>query len=162
MPYLKVYVHFAWSTISKISFLAKKEIRKIIWSHIRTNAKKNGIRVDFINGYLNDYHCLVELNERQTIEKVIEIIQGEKTFWINEKGISPERFPLELAPLQDAEPINQYEWKDDYFAITVNESELNRIDNYSKNQLDDHNEKLFNKEHKEYSIQYGFQKFADE
>lgn len=162
MPYLKVYVHFTWSTKSKISFLAIKEVRKIIWSDIRTNAKKNSIDVDFIDGYTNYHHCLINLAADQTIQDVIATLKGEKTFSICKKEVSTVSSPAELPPFPNSAESKKFEWDDDYFVIAVRESVFNRIGNYSKNQLDDNNEKLFNKEHKEYSIQYGFQKFADE
>ena len=160
MPFLKINVQFAWSTKNKISFLAIKEVRKIIWNHIRENAQKNGIRIDFINGYSDYYHCLIDLKTDQTIEEVIETLKGEKTFLINKKGGTPESFPAELPPFQDTSKSNKFEWKDDYFAIAVSESFFDRVSNYEQNQLDDNNEKLFTKEYKEYSIQYGFQKFV--
>ena len=160
MPFLKIYVHFVWSTKNKISYLAIKEVRKIIWNHIRDNANKNGIRVDFINGYSNYYHCLIDLDVDQTIQKVIETLKGEKTFWINKKGVSPESFPDELPPFTDTAKSKKFEWNDDYFAIAVSESFFDRVSNYAQNQSDDNNEKLFHKEYKEYSIQYGFQKFV--
>ncbi|MBA4316832.1 MAG: hypothetical protein C0412_00375, partial [Flavobacterium sp.] len=74
--------------------------------------------------------------------------------------VSSESFPAELPPFLDTATTNKFEWKDDYFAIAVSESTMERMSNYSQNQLDDNNEKLFNKEYKEYSIQYGFQKFV--
>lgn len=159
MPFLKVYVHFVWNTKKKISFLAIKEVRKIIWDHIRTNAKKNGIRVDFINGYSDYYHCLIQLDSDQTIEKVIEKLKGEKTFWINKKDVSTESLSVELPPFTETGKNNKFEWKDDYFAIAVNESVMDRASNYSKSQQDDKNEKIFDKKYREYTIQYGFQKF---
>jgi putative transposase len=160
MPFLKIYVHFVWNTKNKISYLAIKEVRKIIWNHIRDNANKNGIRVDFINGYSNYYHCLIDLDVDQTIQKVIETLKGEKTFWISKKGVSPESFPDELPPFTDTAKSKKFEWNDDYFAIAVSESFFDRVSNYAQNQSDDNNEKLFHKEYKEYSIQYGFQKFV--
>jgi putative transposase len=162
MPFLKVYVHFVWSTKNKISYLAIKEVRKIIWNHIRANANKNGIRVDFINGYSDYYHCLIALEDDQTIEKVMETLKGEKTFWINKKGSSTESFPPELPPILDAGINTKFEWKDDYFAIAISESALDRISSYVQNQLTDNNKKLFDKEYNEYVIKYGFQKFSDE
>jgi len=102
----------------------------------------------------------MKLESDQTIEKVIETLKGEKTFWINKKGASTESFTTELPPFLDTAKSNKFEWKDDYFAIAVSESALDRISYYTQNQLDENNEKLFNKEYKEYSIQYGFQKFV--
>ncbi len=161
MPFIKVYIRFVWDTKNKISFLAIKEVRKIIWNHIRTNANKNGIRLDFINGYFDYYHCLMQLEAGQTIEKVIKILNGKKTFWINKKGISTESFTAELPPILDAGTNNKLEWKEDYFLISVSESVLERVSNYTRNQLDDNREKLFDKKYREYIIQYGFQKATD-
>lgn len=160
MPFIKVYVHFVWAAKNKISYLAIKEVRKIIWNHIRANACKDGIRLDFINGYSDHYHCLIALEADQTIEKVMETLKGEKTFWINKKGIPTESFPAELPPILDAGTNNKLEWKENYFVISVNESVLERIGNYTQNQLNDNSKKLFEKEYREYFIQYGFQKFV--
>jgi len=49
MPFLKIYVHFVWSTKNKTSSLAIKEVRKTIWNHIRANANKNGIYIDLMD-----------------------------------------------------------------------------------------------------------------
>lgn len=162
MPFIKIYIQFVWSTKNKISFLALKEVRKIIWNHIRTNADKDGIRLDFINGYSDRYHCLIALEDDQTIEKVIETLKGEKTFWIDKKGISTELLPPELPPILDVETNNKFQWKEDYFVIAVSESVFKRVSSYVQNQLTDNSKKLFDKEYKEYAIKYGFQKFSDE
>lgn len=157
MLFIKIYVQFVWSTKNKISFLAIKEIRKIIWNHIRENAHKKGIRVDFINGYSNYYQCLIVLDVNQTIEKVIETLKGEKTFWINKKGVSTELVPAELPPIHDAKN-NSNKWQDHYFAVAISESVSDRNSHFIQNQLNDDGKKTFNN-YNEYSIQYGFQKF---
>lgn len=160
MPFLKVYVHFAWNTKNKISSLAIKEVRKIIWNDIKTSANKNGIRIDFINGYANYYHCLIDLEADQNIQDVIVTIKGEKTFRTSKKEVSTEFIPAELPPFPNTAKSKKFEWNDDYFVIAVSESFFDRVSNYAQNQLEDNNEKLFNKEYEEYSIQYGFQKFV--
>ncbi|MFP5041738.1 transposase [Parasediminibacterium sp. JCM 36343] len=53
------------------------------WQHIRENAKSKGIFIDFINGYNDPCHCLVLLGVDQTIQKTIQLIKGESSFWIN-------------------------------------------------------------------------------
>lgn len=160
MPFLKVYVHFAWSTKNKISSLAIKEVRKIIWNHIKTNASENGIRVDFINGYANYYHCLIDLDANQNIQDVTATLKGERTYGIYNNGVSTTSIPAELSPFPDTAKSKKFEWDDDYFVIAVSESFFDRVSNYTQNQLEDYNEKLFKKEYEEYSIQYGFQKFV--
>lgn len=159
MPFIKIYVEFVWSTKNKISFLAIKEIRKTIWNHIRENAHKKGIRVDFINGYSDYYHCLIALEEGQTIEEVIETLKGEKTFRINKRGISTELVSDELPPIQYPKN-NNHKWEDDYFVIAVSESVFERMSHFIENQLDDDSKKIFDN-YNEYLIQYGFQKFVN-
>lgn len=161
MAFIKVYIHFVWNTKKKLSFLAIKEIRKTVWNHIRENAHKKGIRIDFINGYSDHNHCLIALKENQTIEDVMKIIQGEKNFLINRKGIAIESSTEELPPFLDIEINKKITWEDDYFTIAINEAMFDRISNYNQIEERRNSEKIINEKYKEYSIQYGFRKFAD-
>ena len=51
MPFVKVYIHFVWSTKNRVQTLNTPEIRQKVWQHIRENAIKKGIFIDFVNGY---------------------------------------------------------------------------------------------------------------
>ena len=82
MSFIKVYVHFVWSTKNRQALL-KKEIRKQIFDHIRENAKIKNIYIDFINGYTDYVHCLVSLNDDLSIGKIAQLIKGESSYWIN-------------------------------------------------------------------------------
>ena len=132
MPFIKVYIHFVWNTKKKLSFLAIKEIRKTVWNHIRENGHKKGIRIDFINGYSDHNHCLIALKENQTIEDVMKIIQGEKNFLINTKGVAIESNTEELPPFLNAETTKKSIWEDDYFTIAINDAMFDRISNYNQ------------------------------
>lgn len=159
MTSIKIYVQFIWNPKKNISFLAIKEFRKTIWNHVRENAHKKGIHIDFINGYSNYYHCLFALEVSQTIEKVIETLKGEKTFRINKKGISTEIVSAEMPPIQDKKN-NSPKWLEHYFLVAISESDSYRERLFVQNQLDDDNKKPFNN-YDEYLVQYGFRKFAD-
>lgn len=71
MSFIKVYIHFVWSTKNRIPYLATPEIRQTLWNHIRENAKEKGIYIDFINGHAEHCHCLISLGVDQTIQKVM-------------------------------------------------------------------------------------------
>jgi hypothetical protein len=43
MPFIKVYIHFVWSTKNRVPLLNSKEIRQKVWNHIKENAHKKGI-----------------------------------------------------------------------------------------------------------------------
>ena len=83
MPYIKVWIHFVWSTKHRIPFIKTREIRQTIFNHIRENAKEKGIYIDFINGYTDHVHCLVSLGIDQSMSKIMQLIKGESSFWIN-------------------------------------------------------------------------------
>jgi putative transposase len=145
MSFVKVYIHFVWSTKNRYPYLATKELRLKVWNHIRENAKKKGIFVDFVNGYSEHCHCLVSLGIDQTIQKVMQLIKGESSYWINKNGLTNEKF----------------DWQDEYFAVSVSESMINIVREYIKNQEEHHQKKTFQHEHDEFISKYGFEKFKD-
>ena len=145
MPFVKVYIHFVWSTKNRIPFLATKEIRQKVWAHIKENAKEKGIYIDFINGYSDHCHCLVSLGVDQTIQKVMQLIKGESSFWINKEKLTVEKF----------------QWQSEYFAVSVSESMIYKVRNYIKNQEEHHSKKTFQEEYEQFLEKYNFKKFDD-
>jgi len=122
-----------------------REIRQTIFNHIRENAKEKGIYIDFINGYTDHVHGLVSLGIDQSMSKIMQLLKGESSFWINRNGICEERF----------------EWQDEYFAISVSESIVDRVRNYIKRQEEHHLKKTYAQEYYEMIEKYGFEKFKD-
>ena len=145
MPFVKVYIHFVWCTKNRIPFLASPEIRKQLWQHIRQNAKEKNIFIDFVNGYDNHCHCLVSLGIDQTIQKTMQLIKGESSFWINKHDLIKQKF----------------EWQDEYFAVSVSESGIDKVREYVKNQEAHHHKKTFEQEYNNFISEYNFQKFND-
>lgn len=145
MPFVKVYIHLVWSTKNRQPFLNSKDLRMKVWNHIRENAQKKEIFVDFINGYSDHCHCLISLGSDQTIQKVVQLIKGESSFWINKNNLTVEKF----------------EWQDEYFAVSVSESMVNMVRDYIKNQEEHHLKKSFQEEYDEFISKYGFEKFKE-
>ena len=146
MPFIKVYIHFVWSTKNRVPYLHTKEIRQTVWNNIKENAKEKGIFIDFINGYNDHCHCLVSLNTDQTIQKTMQLIKGESSFWINKQKLIQEKF----------------EWQDEYFAVSVSESAINRVREYIKNQEEHHSKKTYQQEYDDLIKKFGFQQYNDE
>ncbi len=145
MPYINVNIHFVWSTKNRIPFLATKDQRMALWLHIKDNAKKKEIYVDFVNGYTDHCHCLVSLGVDQTISEVMQLIKGESSFWVNKTQLCAQKF----------------QWQDDYYAVSVSQGHIEKVRNYIKNQEDHHRKKTFQNECDEFLEHYGFQKFKD-
>ena len=141
MSYIRIWVHCVWGTKRRESFITN-ENKKIIIEHIRENAKQKGIYIDFINGYKEHLHCLISLNHDQNISKVMQLLKGESSFWINKNNIAEGTF----------------EWADEYFAVSVGESTVNRVRDYIKNQEKHHSNKTWEEEYNEFINKYGFKK----
>lgn len=139
MPFVKVYLHCVWSTKNRIPYLDSIELRQKVWNHIRENAIQKGIYIDFINGYSDHCHCLISLGVDQNIQKVIQLIKGESSFWINKNELTKEKF----------------QWQEEYFAVSVSESILDKVREYIKNQEEHHKKKSFQEEYDEFILKYG-------
>ena len=139
MPMIKIWVHLVWATKKRATFLTK-DIRREVFEHIKINAVSKGIYIDFVNGYTDHVHCLISLKADQNISKIVQLIKGESSFWINKNHLCNERF----------------EWQDEYFAVSVSESGINKVRNYIKNQEEQHKIKTFQEEYNEFMKHYGF------
>jgi REP element-mobilizing transposase RayT len=133
MSLIKVHIHFVCSTKNRIPYLSTPELRQKVWNHIRENAKEKGIFIDFINGYSDHCHCLISLGVDQNIQKIMQLIKGESSFWINKNQLTKDKF----------------EWQDEYFAFSVSESILDKVRDYIKNQEGHHKRKTFQEEYDE-------------
>ena len=145
MPFIKVYIHFVWATKNRYPYLTSPELRKVMWKHIRENAKQKDIYIDFIGGYQEHCHCLVSLGDNQTMRQIMQLIKGESSYWINKEQLLKEKF----------------EWQDEYFAVSVSESSVDKVRDYIKNQEDHHSRKTCKDEYNEFIEKYGFQRFKD-
>ena len=144
MPWVKVWIHFVWSTKNREPFL-NDEIRQRVFQHIRENAKEKDIHLDFINGYVDHVHCLISLGTDQTLEKIMQLIKGESSFWINKHNLCQTKFS----------------WQEEYFAVGVCESTLENARKYIATQEKHHRTKSFDDEFEEFLKRAGFEKFKD-
>jgi REP element-mobilizing transposase RayT len=142
MPWVRVWIHFVWSTKNREPYLTD-QIRQDVLQHIRENATKKNIYLDFINGHVEHVHCLISLGTDQTIEKTVQLIKGESSFWINQNGLCKTKFG----------------WQDEYFAVSVSESNLAKVRRYIANQEEHHRTKGFAEEFEGFMKRAGFQRF---
>ena len=140
MSYVRIWVHLVFATKNREPFL-KKEIRDDVHKHIIENCKNQGIFLKAVNGSTDHLHCLVSLGKDQNIAKVSQLIKGESSFWINKSNLISEKFA----------------WQDDYFAVSVSESQVETVINYIKNQEKHHLKKSFDDEVTEFLEKYGWE-----
>ena len=141
MSYVKIWVHVVFSTKYRKPFL-NDSIRGKVFSHIIDNCREKEIYLRNVNGYFDHAHCLLSLGSEQSISKVVNLIKGESSFWINKNKLVADKF----------------KWQNDFWAVSVSESQVERVANYINNQEAHHSKKTFNDELDELVRLYGFKK----
>jgi len=121
MSYIKIWLHFVWTTKNRIHFL-DDEIRNEIIYHIKEYSSLKSIHLDHINGYYDHLHALISLNQNQNTSDIMKLIKGESSFWINKNKLTKMKF----------------EWQDDYYAVSVGISQIARVRKYIQNQVYHH------------------------
>ena len=140
MSFIKIYVHYVWSTKNRHPFLTD-DIRSNVFQHIKDNARIKNIFIDFINGYTDHIHCLIFLNDDLSIGKIAQLIKGESSHWINKNKLTAAKF----------------EWQDEYLAIGVGDDKIQDVRNYLANQEEHHKKVTFQQEYEQFIKRYGFE-----
>jgi putative transposase len=133
MPYTKVMIHFIWATKNRMPLITS-ELKPQLLSHIVENSKAKEIFIDTLNCVDNHIHLLISLGNEQTIAKVAMLIKGESSFWVNKRNLIGQKF----------------EWQDEYIALSVSQSGVDRVRNYIRNQEEHHRKKTFVEEYDEF------------
>jgi REP element-mobilizing transposase RayT len=139
MPYTKIMIHLVWSTKNRYPYLTKENRHRIL-EHIRNNAKEKAIFIDHINYHVDHVHCLLCLGYDQNLSKVVQLIKGESSHWINKQKLCKSGF----------------EWQDEYYAVSVSSSVLNRVRIYINRQDEHHSKRTFQDEYDEFMRVNGF------
>lgn len=130
MPYTKVLIHFIWATKNR-EHLISNELKPLLLNHIKENSIKKEIFIDAINCVSNHIHLLVSLGTEQTIAKTAMLIKGESSFWANKQDFLKSKF----------------EWQDEYIALSVSYSAIDKVRAYILNQETHHKKKTFAEEY---------------
>jgi REP element-mobilizing transposase RayT len=80
------------------------------------------------------------LVRKQTIAKIAQLLKGESFNWIDKNSLVRSKF----------------EWQDEYFAISVSESDLENVREYIRRQEEHHEKKSFAEEYNELLQSQGF------
>ena len=139
MSYLKIWIHSVWTAKNRKPLISSAN-RKALFEHIHKNALEKEVLMEIVGGYHNHVHCLFRLKNNQTIEKVMQLIKGESSFWFN-KNINNTQKLI---------------WQKEYFAVSVSESQIEKVKKYIQNQEGHHKKKTWEEEYQEFIKNYGF------
>ena len=129
MSYVRIWVHVVFSTLNHEQYLTS-DLRTKLIEHIRINCRNKEIFLDSIGGWSDHLHLLISLGREQNIAKLMMLIKGESANWLNKQSIIRGKF----------------NWQDDYYAISVSESQVAKVRSYIEGQEEHHRAVPFAKE----------------
>jgi putative transposase len=133
MPYCNLMVHVIWSTKLR-SPLITKELKPILLKHIKNNSVQKGIFIDCMNCTQDHIHILLSLGADQAVSKVVGLIKGESSNWVNKQKIIRGKF----------------EWQEEYIALSVSQSVTDKVRSYIEKQEEHHKRKTFIEEYDDF------------
>jgi len=75
------------------------------------------------------------------LSKAINLIKGESSYWLNKQKVINDKF----------------EWAADYFAVSISESQIEKVRNYIRQQDEHHRKISFVEEYSKFIKLYGFE-----
>jgi putative transposase len=138
MPFVRIWVHLIWSTKNRKKLVAP-DLKPSLLEHFKANAKKKNIWIDTVDSVSDHVHILISLGGEQSISKVVMLLKGESSHWINIHNLTNSKF----------------EWQDEYIAVSVSESNVESVRRYILNQEEHHRKKSYAEEYDEFSKNYG-------
>ncbi|MCB0281536.1 MAG: IS200/IS605 family transposase [Calditrichae bacterium] len=139
MPYIRIWIHLIFSTKNRDKTITKSLKPQLI-KHILENAREKEIFIDFINCVEDHCHILISLGSGQSVSEIARLIKGESSRWVNKNKLSKFKFS----------------WQEEYIAVSVSESQVNKVREYIKNQEEHHRVKSFSEEYSLFLKKHGF------
>lgn len=137
MPHTKILAHVVFATKHREPIISR-ELKPVLLKHIKDNARAKSINLESINCVADHMHLLVNMAPDQSIAKIVNLLKGESSFWVNKQGLIADKF----------------EWQHEYFAISVNPKQINRVRDYIEKQEERHSDETFKREFEEFMAEY--------
>ncbi|MEJ2055763.1 MAG: IS200/IS605 family transposase [Calditrichaceae bacterium] len=139
MPFVRIWIHLIWSTKNRHPIITQ-QLKPELLNHIIENAGKKEIYIDKINCVADHRHLLISLGASQTTSNATFLRKGESSHWVNKNKLIQGNF----------------EWQDEYLAVSVSESHLEKIRHYIEKQEEHHRKNSFKDEYDQFIKKYGF------
>ena len=101
------------------------DFKNLVLDHIKENALKKRIHIEEIGGFDDHIHCLIRMPRDIAIGKMVQLLKGESSYWINQKLKRGEKF----------------NWEEGYYANAVPSYNLEKIRKYIQQQ-EEHHQKI--------------------
>ena len=139
--YTQVYVHFV-SAVKYRKSVISKEWKEEMHRYITGIVQNNKHKMLAINSVADNLHMLVGLHTEQSLSKLMELVKGDSSEFINKKKFTAFYF----------------QWQGGYGAFSNSKSQIDGVIKYIANQEKHHAKKTFLEEYMElldkYNIDY--------
>ena len=127
--YIVCYIHFVFSTKNRIKVISP-DMKERIWAYMGGIARENKMKALAIGGTSDHIHILLSMTQNISIAKVIQLIKGGSSKWINETFGS----------------IDKFAWQEGYGAFSIGFSGIDDTIAYINTQEEHHRVRTFEEE----------------
>ena len=136
--YSRCWIHLIWGTLDRAKVLNKAAAKRVS-RYLDDYAESKGVyvKINYVNA--DHVHALVDLPTPFSIEKLMQLLKGSSSHWINSNDIITGKFA----------------WGRGYGAFSVSESNLPQVARYIAGQEEHHRVRTFAEELKEFIDRHG-------
>jgi REP-associated tyrosine transposase len=136
--YSRCWVHSIWGTLNREKLLNKAAATRAS-GFLASYAEMQGVymKVNYVNA--DHVHALVDLPTALSIEKLVQLLKGSSSHWINSNNLITGKFA----------------WSRGYGAFSVSESNVDQVAGYISRQEEHHRARTFAEEFREFIHRYG-------
>jgi REP-associated tyrosine transposase len=138
--YSRCWIHLIWGTRDREKLLNKAAAARVS-RNLDSYTEKEGIymKINYVNA--DHVHALVDLPTAFSIEKVMQLLKGSSSHWINSNDLVTGKFA----------------WGRGYGAFSVSESNVDQVARYIASQEEHHRVRTFAEELREFIDRHGLQ-----
>jgi len=136
--YSRCWIHLIWGTLSRERLLNKKAAAGLS-EYLNKYAEEQDVymKINFVNP--DHVHALIELPTAFSIEKVVQLLKGSSSHWVNSDDLVTGKFA----------------WGRGYGAFSVSHSNVGSVARYIADQEEHHRVKTFTQELREFIERHG-------
>ena len=136
--YSRCWVHLIWGTLSRERILNKTAAAGLS-RYLAKYADEQGVymKINFVNP--DHVHALIDLPTAVSIEKVVQLLKGSSSHWVNSSDLVTGKFA----------------WGRGYGAFSVSQSNVDQVARYIAEQEEHHRIRTFAEELREFIDRHG-------
>ena len=142
--YARCWVHLIWGTLNRERLL-NKNAAAALSRYLAEYAEEQGVymKINFVNP--DHVHVLIDLPTAVSIEKLVQLLKGSSSHWVNSSDIITGKFA----------------WGRGYAAFSVSHSNVDAVARYIADQREHHRVKTFTEELREFVDRHGLRRHDD-